>query len=180
MRPNRHANSNNNGLPMRFLVSIFTLSFLAVVSVGAKAAVLELAEVNDRVYAIIGPMEQRNADNLANNATFGFVVTDAGVVLVDPGGSFKGAKQIHKIVQSVTDKPIAYVINTGGQDHRWLGNGYFKALGATIIASACQDRDRLCLRMLPTPSCRSMRPTLDHLPSVHVSQIPSAVTLHRK
>jgi glyoxylase-like metal-dependent hydrolase (beta-lactamase superfamily II) len=26
------------------------------------------------------------------------------------------------------------VVNTGGQDHRWLGNGYFKAQGAEIIA----------------------------------------------
>ena len=27
------------------------------------------------------------------------------------------------------------VINSGGQDHRWLGNGYFKKIGAKIIAS---------------------------------------------
>ncbi len=27
------------------------------------------------------------------------------------------------------------VINTGGQDHRWLGNGYFRQRGARIIAS---------------------------------------------
>lgn len=30
---------------------------------------------------------------------------------------------------------MTYVINTGGQDHRWLGNGYWLAQGATVIAS---------------------------------------------
>ncbi len=31
--------------------------------------------------------------------------------------------------------PVEVVINTGGQDHRWLGNAYFVAQGARIIAS---------------------------------------------
>jgi glyoxylase-like metal-dependent hydrolase (beta-lactamase superfamily II) len=34
------------------------------------------------------------------------------------------------------------VINTGGQDHRWLGNGYFKQRGARIIASAAAVTDQ--------------------------------------
>lgn len=42
---------------------------------------------------------------------------------------------LHAAVRKVTDKPVKFVINTGGQDHRWLGNGYWKAQGARIIAS---------------------------------------------
>jgi glyoxylase-like metal-dependent hydrolase (beta-lactamase superfamily II) len=34
------------------------------------------------------------------------------------------------------------VINSGGQDHRWLGNGYFKKQGAQIIASAAAVSDQ--------------------------------------
>ncbi|ADZ70765.1 Beta-lactamase domain protein [Polymorphum gilvum SL003B-26A1] len=30
---------------------------------------------------------------------------------------------------------MTHVIDTGGQDHRWLGNGYWKAQGARIVAS---------------------------------------------
>jgi glyoxylase-like metal-dependent hydrolase (beta-lactamase superfamily II) len=33
------------------------------------------------------------------------------------------------------------VINTGGQDHRWLGNGYFQAQGVEIIAHANAQAD---------------------------------------
>ncbi|MGD8591920.1 MAG: MBL fold metallo-hydrolase [Gammaproteobacteria bacterium] len=96
---------------------------------------LLLEKVVDNVYAIVGPLGNRSPANLGDNATFGFVVTDAGVVLIDPGGTYKGAQRIHEVIKTVTDKPIIYVINTGGQDHRWLGNDYFQRLGAKVIAS---------------------------------------------
>ena len=102
---------------------------------------LELTPIVDGVYAILGPMDQRSPQNLGNNATFGFVVTDTGVVLVDPGGSYKGAAEIAAVIKTVTDQPITHVINTGGQDHRWIGNGYFHERGAQIIASAAAVAD---------------------------------------
>lgn len=102
----------------------------------AKAAELKVQQVVDNVYAIVGPHEQRNAQNFANNATFGVVVTGDGVLLVDPGGSYKGAAQVDAALKTITDKPVKIVINSGGQDHRWLGNGYWKERGARIIASA--------------------------------------------
>ncbi|MBF0246868.1 MAG: MBL fold metallo-hydrolase [Alphaproteobacteria bacterium] len=102
----------------------------------AWALDLTVQKVTDGVYALVGPYEQRSAENLANNATFGVVVTDAGVVLMDPGGSYRGAAAVETAIRTVTDKPVKLVINTGGQDHRWLGNGYFKERGARIVASA--------------------------------------------
>ncbi len=99
------------------------------------SANLTLQKVSNNIYAIVGELGNRSADNLGNNATFGFVITDEGIVLIDSGGSYLGAKKIHKLIKTVTDKSIVTVINTGGQDHRWLGNGYFKKLGAEIIAS---------------------------------------------
>lgn len=96
---------------------------------------LLLHKVVKDVYAIVGPLGNRSPDNLGNNATFGFIVTAEGVVLVDPGGTYKGAKRIHDVIKTVTKKPIKFVINTGGQDHRWLGNDYFQQLGAKVIAS---------------------------------------------
>ena len=108
----------------------------------AKEDPLRLQQVTDNVYAIVGPLGNRTANNLGNNATFGFIVTAAGVVLVDTGGTYKGAQRIHDIIKSVTQKPVKYVINTGGQDHRWLGNDYFQKQGAKVIASrdAVQDQ----------------------------------------
>lgn len=91
-------------------------------------------QVVDNVYAIVGPTTERTVENNALNNNLGFVVTDTGVVLIDSGASRLGAEQIEAAVAAVTEKPITHVINTGSQDHRWLGNGYFADQGAQIIA----------------------------------------------
>jgi len=119
------------------------LAPLALITVTLPAvAGLEAQRVTDNVYALVGEMGQRSAENLANNATFGVLVTAEGVVLVDPGGSYKGAEEIATAVRAITEQPIKWVINSGGQDHRWLGNGYFKARGARLVASAAAVADQ--------------------------------------
>nr|WP_231125802.1 MBL fold metallo-hydrolase [Roseovarius gahaiensis] len=113
--------------------------FIAALVLGLPQSVaaqtLEVENVAQDVWALVGPKVQRDADNLGNNATFGVVVTPEGVVLVDPGGSWKGAAMIDAAIDTITDQPVTHVINTGGQDHRWLGNGYWQAQGAEVIAS---------------------------------------------
>lgn len=103
---------------------------------------LRLQKVTDDVYAIVGPFGNRTPENKGNNSTSGFVVTNEGVLLVDSGGTYQGAKAIHDVIKTVTDKPVKIVINSGGQDHRWLGNGYFKEQGAHIIASQAAVEDQ--------------------------------------
>ncbi len=103
---------------------------------------LEVEKISDKLYALVGEMGQRTPENLGNNATFGVVVTSAGVVLIDAGASWKGAQQIEEAIRTVTDQPVKLVINSGGQDHRWLGNGYFKAKGAHIIAATAAIEDQ--------------------------------------
>ena len=128
---------------IKFLITFF-LCFLAGTSFAETAFQnkLELQQVTDQVYAVVGSLGIRNPENYGNNATFGFIVTKLGVVLIDAGATWKGAAKIHDVIKRVTDKPVIYVINTGGQDHRWLGNEYFKKLGATIIASAKAVEDQ--------------------------------------
>lgn len=121
---------------------LFGLLALNTIAVCADETGLRLQKVNDHVYAIVGPFGNRTTENLGNNATFGIVVTEEGVVLIDPGGSNNGAAAIDRMIKQITDKPVKIVINTGGQDHRWLGNGYFKQRGAKIIASAAAVADQ--------------------------------------
>ena len=108
----------------------------------AAADALDVQPVTDDVWALVGPRDQRDPENLANNATFGVVVTEAGVVLIDPGGSHRGAAMIDAAIYGITDQPVTHVINSGGQDHRWLGNGYWQAQGATVIASQAAVEDQ--------------------------------------
>ncbi|MBU4530508.1 MAG: MBL fold metallo-hydrolase [Hoeflea sp.] len=124
------------------MIRIITAAMAVAIPTLALGQPLEIQPVTDGVWAIVGETEQRSPENLANNATFGLVVTDAGAVLIDPGGSYKGADMLHDAVRSVTDQPVRFVINTGGQDHRWLGNGYWQAQGATVIASEAAVADQ--------------------------------------
>ncbi|PWQ95417.1 MBL fold metallo-hydrolase [Leucothrix pacifica] len=116
-----------------FRIMAFVLcSLLASVSMAYE---LKIHKVDDNVYALVGDLSQRSTDNLGNNSTHGVIVTDEGVILIDSGASYLGAKQIHEAIQTFTQQSIKIVINSGGQDHRWLGNDYFQQLGATIISS---------------------------------------------
>ncbi|MGD8348535.1 MAG: MBL fold metallo-hydrolase [Gammaproteobacteria bacterium] len=103
---------------------------------------LQLQQVTDNVYAIVGELGNRSTANLGNNATFGFVVTATGVVLIDPGATLQGARRIDAVIDEVTADPVIAVINTGGQDHRWLGNDFFRRRGARIIASEAAVADQ--------------------------------------
>lgn len=126
----------------RFVILFLVFLALQVPWGSRAAAALFLQEVATGCYAIVGEMGNRSPENLGNNATFGFVVTPEGVVLIDSGASWRGAEQIASVIGRVTDHPVRIVINTGGQDHRWLGNGYFKSRGARIIAHEAAVKDQ--------------------------------------
>jgi len=126
---------------IRFTYIFIILSGLFVTT-KTIASTLEVQKVTNNIYAVVGDINQRSPKNLGNNATFGFVITKKGVVLIDSGGSYNGAKKIHQAIQTITNKKVILVINTGGQDHRWLGNGYFKKQGAHIIASKASVNDQ--------------------------------------
>lgn len=115
----------------------------AAIAGAAQAAELRFTAVADNVFAFIGETGARTYDNEGLNANLGLVVTPAGAVLIDSGASFNSARQVHEAVRRVTAQPLRWVINTGGQDHRWLGNGYFKAQGAQLIAHASARADML-------------------------------------
>ncbi len=114
------------------LLTFFCGLFLAA---SAHALTLTPKEVAPGVYAFIGDMGARTYANEGMNANAGFIVTPAGVVVIDSGPTWQVAKEIHRAIKTVTKQPVKYVVNTGGQDHRWLGNGYFKSVGAEIVAS---------------------------------------------
>ena len=120
---------------------IFILRAIAVFVTGGLLAGMSAAAVEVKfqsvaagVFAHVGDKGARSYANEGLNANIGLVVTSEGAVLIDSGATFESARQIHAAVKSVTSQPVKWVINTGGQDHRWLGNGYFAAQGAQIIA----------------------------------------------
>jgi len=115
------------------ITQFFLFALLALPTL-ATAVELRFTEIAPGVHVFVGEMSGRTYENEGMNANTGFVVTKEGVVVIDSGSSYQVAKKMHEAIRRVTKQPVKYVINTGGQDHRWLGNGYFKQQGATIIA----------------------------------------------
>ncbi len=126
---------------LKTLFHTAALSCGLALSWAAHAVQVTFQPVAPNVYAYVGDTEGRTYENEALNANIGLVVTPAGAVLIDPGATHQTGATIAAAAQKVSSQPIKWVINTGGQDHRWLGNGYFKAQGADIIAHASAQVD---------------------------------------
>lgn len=119
-------------MKLTWLIAVF--SAFSFASAHAAPVAVTFTKVTDNVYAYVGEMGDRSKDNYGLNSNHGLVVTDKGAVLVDSGASYTAAKQLETAAAKITKQPIVAVINTGSQDHRWLGNGYFADKGVEVIA----------------------------------------------
>ena len=72
---------------------------------------------------------------LRNITNSSFVVGKRSVAVIDTQVNRPSAEQLLKLIRSVTDKPIEYVINTHYHWDHTNGNKIFKDEGATIISS---------------------------------------------
>jgi glyoxylase-like metal-dependent hydrolase (beta-lactamase superfamily II) len=118
------------------LGSYILIAFLASNPILAFAQTSELksTQIDQNTYALIGSIGARTFENQGLNANFGVINTPQGAVLIDSGASAQGAAILENQIKALTGKKVRWVINTGSQDHRWLGNDYFAKQGAEIIA----------------------------------------------
>lgn len=114
---------------------------LLCLSSSLAAQAFDTVRVADNIYALVGDLGQRSPQNLGHNMTSGFIVATEGVIVIDSGGSRANAEAIHAAIRKISNKKIIYAINTGGQDHRWFGNDYFRRQGAKIVAAESTAMD---------------------------------------
>ena len=83
---------------------------------------LPLEQISPNTYLVHAPLDGINEVNEGFIANTGFLVTDVGVIVIDPGSSVQiGRKLLDKIAE-VTDKSVVAVINTHVHGDHWLGN----------------------------------------------------------
>ncbi|MBI3545428.1 MAG: MBL fold metallo-hydrolase [Gammaproteobacteria bacterium] len=109
-------------------------------TVHAKELILQPVRVAENVYAVIGDLGGQTYENDGLNSNLGFVVSDAGVLVINTGPSQRVAQALHTAIKKITSQPVKWAINVNSQNHYWLGNTYFKSLGAVIIAHKEADR----------------------------------------
>jgi glyoxylase-like metal-dependent hydrolase (beta-lactamase superfamily II) len=114
-----------------------------------------VTRLSDRVYVIHGPVDAPNRQNQGFTNNPAFVLTKAGVVVVDPGASVQiGEMVLHKIA-GVTHDPVVAVFDTALPGDHWLGNqaiktAYPKAViyaHRSLVARAANDGPEAVTRL---------------------------------
>jgi len=106
------------------LMALSLLSFLRVGSLVLALGILFLAPaqaqilkpVGEGIYAFVG-------ENFTANA--GVVITDDGVVVIESGSTPAVSKAILKEIQTLTQKPLRFIINSQSHPDHWVGNYVF-------------------------------------------------------
>ncbi|WP_297338741.1 MBL fold metallo-hydrolase [Pseudophaeobacter sp.] len=93
-------------------------------------------EVIPHVFSAIGATAPPTYENAGHNNNLSFIVTNAGVVVINAGASDALAAALHAEIKAVTDQPVVLVINENGQGHAVLGNGYWRDQGVDILGHA--------------------------------------------
>jgi cyclase len=93
----------------------------------------EVVKINERVYALLGPLELPTRFNQGYMVNSTAIIGDTGVILIDTGFSDEIGEHLKRAVAQITSKPVTHVINTHHHGDHVLGNIAFK--GATIISS---------------------------------------------
>ncbi len=110
------------------LALLFTTSAMA-----ASIPATKVAKVNDRIYALLGPMELPNKKNQGYMVNSTLIIGETSAILIDTGFTDEIGAHLAKEVAKLTKKPVKVIINTHHHGDHSFGNAAFP--GAKVISS---------------------------------------------
>lgn len=78
--------------------------------------------VAPHTWVIHGPLGDPTVENQGFMNNPAFVVTDDGVVVIDPGSSVQAGRMVLRQLRKITEKPVTHVLNTHVHGDHWFGN----------------------------------------------------------
>lgn len=97
-------------------------------------------QLSAHVWMIFSPDGFPTPENRGMMSNVIFVVTSAGVVVIDSGASLQIGQMAIRMIRKVTDKPVVAVFNSHYHGDHWLGNHAFvKAYGKQLPIYALQS-----------------------------------------
>lgn len=134
----KQANNQPTSIKKSNLAIVATLMlglfFTAPIWAANQPFQFEVTPVAKNVYSIISPsFGLPTPENRGWNSNSHFIVTNDGVLLFDTGSSEAIGKGIKKAIETVTDAPVRWVINSHSHADHWFGNAAFA--NAEIITS---------------------------------------------
>jgi glyoxylase-like metal-dependent hydrolase (beta-lactamase superfamily II) len=96
-------------------------------------------KLTDHVYMIFAADGFPTPENKGMMSNVTFVVTSAGVVILDSGSSLQIGRMVIRMIKTVTNKPVVAVFNSHVHGDHWLGNHAFvEAYGNDLPIYALQ------------------------------------------
>lgn len=104
---------------------------------------LDVRPVAPGTYAVIGATEDFDTANGGNVVNCAFVVTTAGVIVVDTGPTARYGEALRRAIRAITPLPVVRVLNTHHHPDHILGNQAFADVGieAAEASIAAQARE---------------------------------------
>ncbi len=109
----------------RSLIAAFTLGWALLLAAADMDYGLAPEQIAPDTWVLTGRSEDfstRNGGNIVNTA---FVVTEAGVVVIDSGPSRAYGEQLRRAIGRITPKPVVLVVDTHHHPDHFLGNQAF-------------------------------------------------------
>ena len=114
----------------------FTISLCcpsAMTMASSSRSEFNLLEIAEGVFVHQGKHVSFDSPEQDDIANIGFIVGEKCVAVIDSGGSVAIARQLLEAIQSVSSRPVCYVINTHIHFDHVLGNIIFKQDGVKFI-----------------------------------------------
>ncbi|MGE0099503.1 MAG: MBL fold metallo-hydrolase [Hydrogenophaga sp.] len=119
---------------IRALLAPMLLAPLALLAQGIAEPPMKVEQVGPHSYYVQGLTQLGSTKNQNFISNAGFVITPAGVVVVDALGSPRLAERLTQAIRQLTDRPVTHVILTHYHADHIYGLQHFKQQGAQVIA----------------------------------------------
>ncbi len=80
-------------------------------AVQAQELSMQPVPVAPNVYAVVGDLGGQTYENDGLNNNLGFVVSEAGVLVINTGPSARVARALHAAIRKITAQPVKWVVN---------------------------------------------------------------------
>ncbi len=115
------------GITTLALMIVFLFSPLSFAGKGPAIKDYPAEQVTENVYVIHGPLGMPNPENQGFMNNPAFVITNDGIVVIDPGSSVQIGEMLLRAIAKISKKPVVAVFNTHIHGDHWLGNQAIRA-----------------------------------------------------
>ncbi len=122
---------------MRLLLLMFAFC-LTLPSHAELRYTLQPRQIADDVWLLEGSTDNFDKANGGNIVNTGFIVTDAGVVVIDSGPSRRYGEAMRAAIASVTDRPVIKLLLTHHHPDHVLGNQAFTDVPIAALAGTTE------------------------------------------